>query len=175
MKQPIKIVLTGAESTGKSTLSEKLALHFNGRWVPELARDYVEKIDHHYTYEDVETIARRQIEEEKNITGPDQLIFFDTWLIITKVWFDFVFGKHPHWLHEAIINSDIDIFLLCDIDMPWIPDPLRENGGENRIKLHEIYQSELKAYGFDYVVIKGEGDERIKNAINVVNRFIEKI
>ena len=174
MKKPVKIVLTGAESTGKSTLSEKLASHFNGRWVPELAREYVLKIDHHYTYEDVETIARKQIEGEKNIESGTSICFFDTWLIITKVWFDFVFGKHPFWLDDAIKNANVDLFLLCDIDIPWVPDPLRENGGENRKKLQQIYQNELKNYGFNYTIVSGEGEERIQNSIDLVNNFIMK-
>jgi NadR type nicotinamide-nucleotide adenylyltransferase len=175
MKKTVKIVLTGAESTGKSTISDKLARHFNGIWIPELARDYVLKIDHHYTYDDVETIARRQIDEENSITGENQIIFFDTWLIITKVWFDFVFGKHPVWLDDAIKNANVDLFILCDIDIPWIPDPLRENGGENRKKLHQIYQNELKNYGFNYVVVKGEGQDRINNAIDLVNQYINTL
>jgi NadR type nicotinamide-nucleotide adenylyltransferase len=174
MKKPVKIVLTGAESTGKSTISDKLARHFNGVWIPELAREYVLKIDHHYTYDDLETIAWRQIKEEKSITGKKQIIFFDTWLIITKVWFDFVFGKHPAWLDDAIKNANIDLFILCDIDIPWVPDSLRENGGENREKLHQIYQDELKNYGFNYVVVKGEGQDRINNAIELVDQFLNK-
>ena len=174
MKKAVKIVLTGAESTGKSTLSEKLAAHFNGKWVPEFARDYVMKIDHHYTYLDIEIIAKKQIEEERRISDKNLMVFLDTWLIITKVWFDFVFGKHPGWLDDAIKNADVDLFIVCDIDIPWVPDPLRENGGQNREKLHELYLHELKEYGFKYVVVRGEGQKRINNAIELVDQFLNK-
>ena len=169
MKKPIKIVLTGAESTGKSTLSQKLATYYNGICIPELARSYVQNIDHHYTYQDIECIAKKQIETEHELETKHGFVFFDTWLIITKVWFDFVYGKHPVWLHEEILKSDVDLFLLCDIDLPWVPDQLRENGGENRQKLHEIYQNELSRYGFNFEVLTGDGDQRFNNAVELID------
>lgn len=170
MSKPIKIVITGAESTGKSTIAEKLALHFNSIWIPELARNYVEELNRKYTYDDIEIIARKQIELEQQLSLEHKHIFFDTWLIITKVWFDFVFNKHPLWLHEAILNSNIDLFLLCDIDMPWIADSVRENGGENRKKLHELYLNELIQYNFKFEIIIGQDDERFINAIDAINK-----
>jgi len=167
----MKIVITGAESTGKSELAQQLATHFQGLWIPELARTYIEGLDRPYTYEDVETIARLQIEDEQNRQFVRVPLFFDTWLIITKVWFDFRFGQHPEWLHQAIKNSNIDLFLLCDIDLPWQFDPVRENGGENRKKLHQIYIDELEYYGFDYRIVSGLGLHRFQNASNYVQEM----
>jgi len=171
MNRQIKIVLTGAESTGKSTLAEALANHFHSIWIPEFARDYIEKLQEKYSYNDVEEIARKQIEIEKQIDTKSPMVFFDTWLIITKVWFDFVYGKHPDWLHRAILNSNIDLFLLCDTDMPWEADAVRENGGENRLKLQEIYINELQNYKFEYRMVKGANGQRIQNAINLIKDF----
>jgi len=102
------------------------------------------------------------------------LVFFDTWLIITKVWFDFVYGKHPQWLDLHIRNSKVDLFLLCDIDLPWIADPVRENGGENREKLNLIYQQELNFYGFRYVLVNGIGEMRMENAILAIDTFLKE-
>jgi nicotinamide riboside kinase len=167
----MKIVITGAESTGKSELAQQLATHFQGLWIPELARTYIEGLDRPYTYEDVETIAKLQIEDEQKRQLERVPIFFDTWLIITKVWFDFRFGQHPEWLHHAIKNSNIDLFLLCDIDLPWQFDPVRENGGENRKKLQQIYIYELEYYGFDYRVVSGLGLHRFQNAANYVQEM----
>jgi nicotinamide riboside kinase len=169
----IKIVITGAESTGKSILSEKLANHFCAPWVPELARSYIEKLGRHYTYNDVEIIAQKQIEEEKNIAPEIPLVFFDTWLIITKIWFEFVFGKSPDWLHRYIKTSNIGLFLLCDIDIPWEPDPVRENGGKTREILNEIYLTELEKYGFSYKIVTGNGIQRTQNAFTIVNDFLK--
>jgi NadR type nicotinamide-nucleotide adenylyltransferase len=168
----IKIVITGAESTGKSTLAESLATHFQTIWIPEYSRTYVEKLQRNYTYTDIEIIARHQIAEQQNIDHNIDLVFFDTWLIITKVWFEFVFGKSPAWLHEFILQSNIDLFLVCDIDIPWVSNPVRENGGENRKILHNIYIEQIESYGFNYQVISGIEDERFKNALKVVNNFL---
>lgn len=170
----MKIVITGAESTGKSELAKQLATHYKGLWIPELARTYIEGLDRAYTYEDVEKIARLQIEDEQKLQFNRKPIFFDTWLIITKVWFDFRFEQHPEWLHQAIRNSKIDMFLLCDIDLPWLFDPVRENGGENRKKLHQIYIEELKFYGFNYRIVQGIGPNRFQNAVEHLNSFMIK-
>lgn len=173
MKRIVKIVLTGAESTGKSTLAQNLAVHYHSLWIPELAREYVAQLNGHYTFNDVENIAHAQIENERILNTDKSPVFFDTWLIITKVWFNFVYGKHPAWLHNALLESSIDLFLLCDIDIPWVNDPLRENGGENRKKLQQIYINELINYGFNYAVVRGLEDERLNNAISIIDRYLE--
>ena len=163
------IVITGPESTGKTTLAAQLAGHFNGEFVPEYARSYVENLNRSYTYKDVEYIARKQIEafsKYEKVTGKP--VFFDTFLIITKVWFTFVYKKYPAWLPEAISASHVDLFLLCNTDLPWVPDGVRENGGEVREQLFQMYKEELETCGFSYKIVTGEGQERINRAINYV-------
>jgi NadR type nicotinamide-nucleotide adenylyltransferase len=173
MPEPtVKIVITGAESTGKSTLSEALAAHYHAKWIPEFSRSYIEKLHRDYTYSDIEIIAHQQISEQQNIDHENKIVFFDTWLIITKIWFEFVFGKSPDWLHRSILQSKIDLFLVCDIDIPWIPDPVRENGGENRIILHNIYIDQIKSYGFNYQLVSGLDEERLKNAVKIIDVFL---
>jgi nicotinamide riboside kinase len=172
-KTQIKIVLTGAESTGKSFLSRTLSSFYNGVYVPEFARTYIENLHRKYTYADIEYIARKQIEDEVKLNQDHTIIFFDTWLIITKVWFDFVYNKHPLWLHQAIVSSNISLFLLCNIDMPWEDDPVRENGGVNRQKLHNLYINELEKYGFKYRIVEGIGEQRVVNAKNIVQSHLD--
>lgn len=161
-----KVVVTGPESTGKTELSEALALKLNARWIPEFARTYVEKLDRSYQYTDLEVIARHQIRQEieEAERNPNGIIFFDTWLIITKVWFEVVYGKYPGWLEEHIACSKIDLFLVCRPDLPWIPDPVRENGGEMRERLFERYCKEIEGYGFNFEIVEGFGEDRVKNA-----------
>jgi len=60
---------------------------------------------------------------------------------------------------------------LCKPDIPWEPDPLRENGGEVREKLYEIYKAELVQRNLPFVEIRGEGGERLQNAIDAINGF----
>lgn len=165
-----KIVITGPESTGKTTLSGTLAARLKGILVPEYARSYIEQLGRPYTYQDLENIARYQIRQEEKLSAGagNGIIVMDTWLILTKVWFDVVYGKVPGWVDEYIRSSDIALFLVCRPDLPWIPDPVRENGGEMRDVLFKRYCSEIEYYGFRYGIVGGEGDSRWKNAMRLL-------
>jgi NadR type nicotinamide-nucleotide adenylyltransferase len=166
----IRIAVTGPESTGKTTLAKQLAERFNARYIPEFAREYVEHLPEHYTFDDIEIIAKTQVEQYLSTLRSSETVFiFDTWLIITKVWFKWVYGRMPAWLEDRLNGCPIDLFLLCSPDLPWEADPVRENGGENRIKLFEQYKLELKHYNFNFVEICGTGDERLENAVRAID------
>lgn len=150
----------------------QLAELYEGVYIPEFAREYVEKLPHHYTYDDVEVIARMQVEQYRStLKSTGKFFVFDTWLIITKVWFNWVFKKTPGWLDQQIRECPIDLFLLCLPDLPWQPDSIRENGGENRLKLLNLYREELHYYGFRFVEIGGVGEQRIQSALQALNNF----
>lgn len=162
--------ITGAESTGKSMLTEELAKHFGAIGIPEYARTYLESIHRHYNYSDVEIIARRQIELiYENRQNP--IVFFDTCLIILKVWFREVYNIVPKWLEEEIPLAGQGIYLLCEPDLPWQYDPLRENQFR-REYLSGQYELELKAAGFPYFRVFGKGEERVQHAIEIIDRLI---
>src|ERR1035437_3028148 len=167
----LKIVITGPESTGKSTLSEQLAKYYNTIFIPEYARTYVENLKRPYTYDDVEHIAHQQVKELKEYEyKASGILFVDTYLVITKVWFDVVYQRRPNWIVEAVLQSNIDLFLLCSTDLPWEPDTVLENGGEMREKLFHIYQQELDSFRLPYATVEGKGAKRLANAIELVNR-----
>jgi nicotinamide riboside kinase len=92
------------------------------------------------------------------------ILFLDTYLIITKVWFREVYGLVPDWLDHSLADSGIDLFLLCYFDIDWTPDPLRENPGKRRAFLYESYLREIDQLGCPYEVIRGSGTERFNNA-----------
>jgi nicotinamide riboside kinase len=155
-------------------LSRKLSERYNCEWVPEYAREYIENISHQYTFEDVEKIAKHQLiqEHEAIENAKNNIVIFDTWLIITKVWFEVAFGKCPQWIIEHISNTKIDLFIVCNYDLPWVSDSVRENGGEKRKLLFERYCKEIEVFGYDYNVVSGEGEDRINNAINMVSGIL---
>ncbi len=167
-----RIVVTGPESTGKTELTQILAHKYGTLWIPEYARDYVEKLDRPYTFDDVAAIAKHQIKQEEIYASKvgSGILFFDTWLIITKVWFDLVYGKCPEWVSDHIRTSRIDLFLVCDTDLPWIADPVRENGGEKREQLLKLYCDEIRSFGFSYEIVHGFGSSRTDNALEALSR-----
>ncbi|MBN1820595.1 MAG: ATP-binding protein [Prolixibacteraceae bacterium] len=170
-QSPHIFIITGAESTGKSLLTKQLADYFNVTYFPEFARDYILSLNRKYTLPDVELIAKKQKEQFlEAYNSNNKIFFFDTWLIITKVWFEVVFNQSPKWISEAIKNANITGFILNDIDIPWEPDPVRENGGESRIILHNLYIKNLKEFQFDYYINKGLGKIRFENAVKYIER-----
>jgi len=166
-----KIAILGPESTGKTALAKQLAEHFKTEWVPEYAREYVENLTRPYTYEDVCNIALKQIEEEEfyeNIESiNDKYVFFDTDLIITKVWFDYRFGKVPDFLKERMKIVFFDLYLLCSPDLPWEADPVREHG-DDREYFFDWYKNEIEQTGKPNVIVTGIGNQRFQNALDAL-------
>ena len=152
-----KVALIGPESSGKTTLARYLARRYNGLYVPEYAREYVErKGTTDVTWDELCDIAKHQIEEIKLIANSQKPIaFFDTELIVTKIWFEYAFGRVPEWLNEAILRYPMDVYLLTYPDLPWIPDPARSNGSDAiRLELFHRYESEIQAIDIPYYIIK---------------------
>lgn len=165
----ITIVVTGPESTGKTMISEFLAKKLGGVWIPEFARDYMSKLDRSYKYSDLEIIARTQIEQRKEAEARSKgYLILDTWLIITKIWFIEVYGRFPDWIEETIKKQPVDLYLLCEPDIPWVPDPLRENGGERRKYLFGKYLDEIKKTGVPFEVVAGVDEARYNNVLSKV-------
>jgi NadR type nicotinamide-nucleotide adenylyltransferase len=168
---PKKIAITGPESSGKSWLAEKLAAHYKSHWVPEYAREYLEKNGLKYSIDGLEEIAKGQVismiqAEIKN----QEMLFFDTELVVIKIWSEVVFNKYPIYIEEMLAKQKIDLYLLCYPDIPWEFHPMRENP-DNRDYLFELYEMELKNHRFNYRIVKGIGEERLQNAIT----FVEEI
>ncbi len=209
-EQPIKkIVIIGPESTGKSTLCQQLADHFHTAWCPEYAREYLLKNGTNYTYDDLLTIAKGQIELEekrseqvrktesqKDSSGlpdfpsfglPDfrtsrlsdfptsRLLFIDTDMYVMKVWYEFVFGKIDPFVSEQIKTRKYDLYLLCNVDLPWVKDELREYPDlETRQKLYFIYKNLMVGQAVPWVDISGNYDTRLQVAIDAVNALLSK-
>lgn len=169
----IKVVaVIGAESTGKTSLCTELAAHFNDVWMPEYARQYVEKLDRPYTWNDVVHIASMQVKTEKEYLKKAQcVLFLDTDLVITKVWFEHVWKKCPDWVDRRIASAQRTIYLLCDNDLPWEYDPVRENPGI-RDYLSEQYKSIIIKNNFPYFVVRGSEKKRTRHAIDKLKEIL---
>ena len=174
MPLPKKIVVIGPESTGKSTLCEQLAIHYKTEWVPEFARNYLLEIRRPYTYEDLLHIAEGQVRQEDRIVSDSKsdLVFIDTDMYVMKVWCEYVFGKcHPYILDE-IVKRKYDGYLLCNTDLPWVADELREYPDlESRERLYLMYKDLMINQHVQWIDISGNYEERLQKAI----KFIDSI
>ena len=171
MKQLTKIVLTGPESVGKSTLTMQLSKSYRAPFVSEIARKYIEDLNRPYELEDVLNIAKLQIkEEEKHCSNQKGLLFLDTDLIVTKIWLKRVYNFVPDWIDEYLISQPASLHLLCYPDLPWVYDPVRENP-ESRLELFNEYKTEIEKLDIQYSVILGENKERFNNALKSVIKY----
>jgi len=178
-----KIVAIGPESTGKSNLCTQLAAHFKTKWVKEYAREYLLANGTNYTYEDLVNIAEGQIKGEEKITGEILSsplttthippIFIDTDLTVIKVWSEFVFNKCENSILSQIAKRPYDLYLLCNIDLPWVKDELREYPDlHSREKLFHYYKDFLVNQQVPWVEISGNYEERLQKAIDAVNKLL---
>ena len=169
MQKPIVIAVTGPESTGKSALSAQLAAHYQTIFVEEQSRVYLNGLDRHWKYEDVLTIARLQLKQMKEgLKSGRPLVVFDTEMIAIKVWLEFYKLEVPEWITRAIVQAPITHYLLMDIDLPWVPDKLRENL-DDRAVLFGSFERHLQQHQLPYTIINGEGEARLAKAIALVD------
>lgn len=136
-----------------------MAKRYQGTLVPEYARSFIEqKGSKEVTWDELCLIARHQIDVLSSLTSTPKNsnpCFFDTDLIVTKVWFDYAFGRVPEWLNEAILRYPMDVYLLTYPDLPWIPDPARYNGSDAiRLELFQRYEAEIQALNIPYYIIR---------------------
>ena len=178
-----KIVIIGPESTGKSMLCQLLAKHYGTSWCPEYAREYLEKNGMDYSYNDLLTIAKGQIALEEAVSRlqpatrsktHDSILFIDTDMYVMKVWCEFVFGNCHRFILDQIVERKYDLYLLCNVDMPWAFDKLREYPDlESRRKLYFIYKDIMINQSVPWAEISGNYEERLDTAIQAVNILLK--
>lgn len=186
-----KIVVLGPESTGKSTLCTQLANYYQTQWVPEYAREYLLKNGTSYTYEDLLYIAQQQqhLEEEYAARLHAELancknnactlhpvtctpLIIDTNQYVMKVWCEVVFGKCHAWILNQAAQSQYDLYLLCDVDLPWVQDGLREYPDlEMRRRLFLEYKDIVINDGTPWAIISGTDEARLQKAIHAIEQL----
>ncbi len=172
-----KIVVIGPESTGKSTLCEQLAAHYKTVWVKEYAREYLLKNGTSYTFENLLDIANGQLQLEDasaaSLPAAQPLLIVDTDMYVMKVWCEFVFEKTHHWILNRLVERKYDLYLLCNTDLPWVKDELREYPDLiSREKLYHHYKDAMINQNTPWVDISGNYEERLQKAIAAIDKLI---
>lgn len=168
-----RIVLTGSESTGKTTLARDLADHYDTEWVPEFVRDYAASKGGALDFADHGPIARGQIEREDEYIARAEargasLLLQDTDLLSTAVYCAHYYGHCPTWIEEAARARSPDLYLVMDIDIPWEPDPQRDRG-HLRPEMHALFLEAVRASGAPFIIVRGSNDTRFRAAVNAID------
>ena len=173
----VKVVLFGPESTGKTTLSRHLARHYNTVWTPEFAREYLQEKwnNERKTCEkdDLLPIAVGQMKlENKLAKRADKVLICDTDLLETKVYSEEFYGGFvDEKLNKASKENQYDLYLLTYIDTPWEEDDLRDRP-EQRLEMFNAFEQALKDNQRPYILLKGDKETRLKNAVNAIDKII---
>lgn len=168
-----RIVVTGSESTGKTTLAQSLAEHFGVPWIPEFARDYAEEKGEPLSADDVEPIAAGQIaREDEAFDNIDGLVILDTDVVSTAVYAEHYYGAVPEWIERAAQERLADLYLLCDIDLPWVADLVRDAQHQRR-HVHAAFVDRLTKLAAAFRVVSGTAwpDQRLAHAITQIEEW----
>jgi len=164
----MKIAITGPESSGKTTLTEKLAVKYNARSVPEFARNYLLDRNGIYNQHDLDTIAIGQVNSLEAIQT--NFLICDTEMTVIKIWSEFKYKSCSEIILNLYKQQKFDHYFLCYPDIPWEEDPLRENPNDREM-LFEIYLNELKKNNLPFTVISGNLETRLKTCEEVIERL----
>lgn len=169
-KQQKIIVVTGVESTGKSTLAKSLASELEQAYVPEYARQYLLNRNNQYNYEDLEEIARLQLSAIQNASS--EIVIVDTALIVLKIWSEAKYGKCSRYILNELAKFEPTAYLLCDIDLPWEADPQRVYPNlADRERVQQNFVAHLQEQGSPFELLSGTKKERLEKAARFVKKF----
>lgn len=155
------VVLTGSESTGKTTLARRLAAHHDTAWSSEFVREYLERKGAPLTAADVEAIARGQrAGEDAASRRARHLAVKDTDLISTVLYARHYYGSCPAWIEEEARVRKGDLYLLCHPDVPWSPDGLQRDRPHRREEMHALFLATLSEFRARVIHLQGPWAER---------------
>lgn len=166
-----RIVLTGPESTGKSTLARALSAELRAPCIPEASRLLAEAMaPEPLSAATVEPIARLTMRmDDEALAHAPRFAVFDTDLVSTVVYARHYYGTCPEWIVQEARRRRGERYLLCLPDLPWIADGVRDQPAA-RDTLLASFRAVLTEIGADAVEIHGVGEARLSAARAAVPR-----
>ena len=177
-KRARRAVVTGSESTGKTSLAPRLARHFSTVWSGEFAREYLDRRQREtglgLDASDVEPIARGQVAgEDRQAREASRLLVLDTDLVSTVVYARHYYGHCPAWIEQAARERLADLYLLLAPDVPWTADPQRDRG-DQREEMHALFRATLDEFGANVVEIRGDWPQRFTRAVAAIETLLRE-
>jgi len=170
----IRVVVTGSECTGKTTLSKELARHYDAPRVPEYVRQFVLEKGTAPVYRDVESIARGQIALEDSLAAKEpHLLIQDTDLLSTVVYSRHYYGDCPGWVEDVLQDRGADLYLLAANDVPWSPDGDQRDRGHRREEMQALFRQALRCRNARTVEVRGSHEERMAAATRLVDQLLQ--
>jgi nicotinamide riboside kinase len=171
----IRVVLTGAECTGKSTLAAALSGYYGEPWTPEYVRQYVDELDRELCSEDIEAIANGQLAQEDQALGlAKRLILHDTNLLSNILYANHYFGKQLNWLNDTFLSRDYTLYLLCSPDgIDWEADPGQRDSPEAREVLYQKFKESLQRLQLPHITLEGSQEARFGEAVLAIDRRLK--
>ena len=164
------IVITGAESSGKTTLFKELKSLTGFSFLPEFSRSYINQINRPYEHNDILEIAKLY-EKELEIASKNELsIISDTDLLTLLIWCEYKYDKCHSFIKESLTKNPPDFYLLCSPNIPWEFDSQRENPN-NRVELFNIYLKKIMELGIDFEIIEGDLYKRLNEAKKILQNL----
>jgi NadR type nicotinamide-nucleotide adenylyltransferase len=168
----LRVVLTGPECSGKTTLASALARRFRAPWLAEAARGYADEVKRELTAADAELIARRTIDaDDAALAVQPPLLLLDTDLISTVVYVRHYYGPCPAWIEEEARARRGDLYLLCAPDLPWTADGVRDRPSE-RAELYAMFEGAMREFGCTTADVAGTGAVRERAALSAVTAIV---
>ncbi|MEP7195463.1 MAG: ATP-binding protein [Saprospiraceae bacterium] len=166
----MRVIVTGPESSGKTTLVRDLSQAYKGKTIPEYARQYLEQHGMSYVTDNVYFMAMKQHQMSQKVKNAT-LIFEDTDLLNYLVWLDFKYDIFDKGICDLLTKNKGDLYLCCEPDLIWISDPLRENPNDRHI-LMKKYIDLCKLFSLNYRIISGIGRKRLNKAKFFMDEYI---
>jgi HTH-type transcriptional repressor of NAD biosynthesis genes len=167
-----RVVCFGPESTGKSTLAARLAAHYRTVWVPEWARAHLDPQGGACTAADIDLIGLGQAASEDSLARQaNRVLICDTDTLTTTIWSEVYFGGVPPWLMRSARRRVHDLYLLCDIDVPWVDDRQRDMP-HRRQEFIERCRRTLEEHGRPFVWIRGDWETRFRTAVAAIDNLL---
>ncbi len=166
-----RIVLTGAECTGKSTLAQALSGYYGEPWTTEFVREYVDGIERELTREDLEPIAKGQLAtEDAGLRQAKRFVLHDTNLLSSIIYANHYFGEVIEWVNEAFLQRDYTLYLLTSPEgIEWQNDPGQRDSPAARAELHAKFKQSLDHLQLPYVELTGDATARFGEAIRAID------